>query len=63
MKEIYIINVSATGCNGDIIHYVSEAYTNIDNASQALERMNHFNHCDPNFMAYITGPVQLIDED
>lgn len=63
MKTIYIINVSATGWNGSIVHYVSEAYTNVDDASKTLERMYHFNNGDPNFMAYITGPVPLIEED
>ena len=63
MKTIYIINVSATGCNGGIVHYISEAYTNIDDASRTLEKMHHLNHGDPNFMAYITGPVPLIEED
>lgn len=64
MKTIYIVNVRMSDCNGSIIHVTACAYTNSDKASELCNEMNE-QSCqdDPNFMAYVTGPVPLIEED
>ena len=63
MKTIYIVNVRMSGCNGSIIHVTDCAYTNSDKAIELCNEMTEPHQNDPNFMAYVTGPVPLIEED
>ena len=59
MKSVYIINVQMTGGNGNVIHFVDEAYLNVETANKNYEQMTETYKDDPNFMAYIMGPILL----
>ena len=59
MKLVYIINVRMTGALGNVIQFVDEAYLNLETANKNYERMTETYKDDPNFMAYITGPILL----
>lgn len=63
MKWIYILNVRVTGSNGGIIHCTDSAYTDSEIAKEACNEMHDCYKDDPNFMAYITGPILLYEED
>ena len=51
-----------TGCNGNIIHCTQEAFLNVEKAKKGLESITETFKADPNFMAYICGPI-LLNED
>ena len=63
MKTIYIVNVRMTGVSGKLIYCTDRAYTDSDKASELCNQMNEQHQDDPNFMAYVTGPIPLIEED
>lgn len=62
MRSIYIINFQMTGCNGNVIHCTQEAFLNLEKAKKGLESITETFKNDPNFMAYICGPI-LLNED
>ena len=62
MRSIYIINFQMTGCNGDVIHCIKDAFLNIEKAKKGLESITKLYKDDPNFMAYICGPI-VLNED
>lgn len=59
MKTIYVINVRSTGYSGNVINSTDSAYTNSKKAHEVCCEMNDENKDDPNFMAYVTGPILL----
>ena len=63
MKTQYIVYVRMTGASGRLIYCTDRAYTDSDKASELCNQMNERHQDDPNFMAYVTGPIPLIEED
>ena len=63
MKTIYAINVRSTGCNGGIINSIDSAYTNEMVALDICNAMNKKHQDDLNFIAYVTGPILLYEEE
>ena len=59
MKGIYILNVRMTGANGGIIQFVESAFIDVELAIEQCYRMDEVYKDDPNYMAYITGPILL----
>ena len=57
MKMIYVIQGTSTGCNGNIIHWADSAFTDEQEAIKRCDRMNHSMKNDPNYFAYVTGPI------
>ena len=47
---------------GNIIHCTQEAFLNVEKAKKGLESNTETFKNDPNFMAYICGPI-LLNED
>ena len=62
MRTIYVINFQMTGWNGDIIHCIQDAFLNVEKAEKELESITKLYKDDPNFMAYICGPI-VLNED
>lgn len=60
MKSIYIVNAMVSGING-VTSRVEATFTNCDTAIEAMDRLNREHAGDPNYLAYITGPVLLND--
>ena len=59
MKMIYVIQGRSTGCNGNIIHWTDSAYTDEQEAMKQCNWMNRSRKNDPNYFAYVTGPIPL----
>lgn len=59
MKVVYIVSGRSTGCNGNIIHWTDCACISEDMALKVCDEMNQLNQDDPNYLAYVTGPVLL----
>ena len=59
MKMLYVIQGHSTGCNGDIIHWVDSAYFNAKEAHDQCSEMNRSVKNDPNYLAYVVGPIPL----
>ena len=62
MRTIYVINFRMTGWNGDIGWYSQDAFLSIEKAEKELESITKLYKDDPNFMAYICGPI-VLNED
>ena len=52
-----------TGASGKLIYCTDRAYTDSGKAIELCNQMNERHQDDPKFMAYVTGPVSLIEED
>lgn len=63
MKTIYILHFNRVNSNGDTIHYIDRAYTNLDMARDERDRMNNHYESEPNFRAYVTGPILLYEKE
>ena len=59
MKMIYVIQGHSTGCNGGIIHWVDSAYSDAKEAHDQCSEMNRSMKNDPNYLAYVVGPILL----
>lgn len=59
MKMIYVVQGRSTGCNGNIIYWTDSAYTDMQRAHDVCNEMNRSMRNDPNYMAYVTGPIPL----
>ena len=57
MKMIYVVQGTSTGCNGNIIHWADSAFTDEQEAIKRCDRMNRSMKNDPNYLAYVTGPI------
>ena len=57
MKTIYVVQVASTGCNGNIINWADSAFTDEQEAIKRRDRMNRYMKNDPNYFAYVTGPI------
>ena len=61
MKKIYMVNVQMTGCNGGIIRFTESAYLSEDKANEVCNAMHDRYENDPNYMAYVSGPIILYE--
>ena len=59
MKMIYVIQGHSMGCNGSIIHWVDSAYFYAKEAHDQCSEMNRSMKNDPNYLAYVVGPIPL----
>ena len=59
MKMIYVVQGHSTGINGNIIHWSDCAYINKQKAIDQCDAMNCSNKDDPNYLAYVVGPIPL----
>ena len=59
MKMIYVIQGHSTGYNGGIIHWVDSAYFDAKEAHDQCSEMNRSMKNDPNYFAYVVGPIPL----
>ena len=59
MKMIYVVQGHSTGINGNIIHWSDCAYINKQKAIDQCDAMNRSNKDDPNYLAYVVGPIPL----
>ena len=57
MKMIYVVQGTSTGCNGNIIHWADSAFNDEKEAIKRCDRMNRSMKNDPNYFAYVTGPI------
>ena len=59
MKTVYVIQGHSTGCNGNIIHWADCAYFDEKEANKQCNEMNRSIKNDPNYLAYVVGPIPL----
>ena len=59
MKMIYVIQGHSTGCNGGVIHWADRAYFDEKEAHDQCNEMNRSVKNDPNYLAYVVGPIPL----
>ena len=59
MKMVYVIQGHSTGCNGCIIHWADNAYFDEKEAHDRCNEMNRSVNNDPNYLAYVVGPIPL----
>mgnify|MGYP006054394081 CR=1 FL=1 len=59
MKTVYVIQGHSTGCNGGIIHWADSAYFDEKEANELLKSITADNKNDPNYLAYVVGPIPL----
>lgn len=64
MKNVYVIVGQSSGCNGDIIHWTDTVYVNKQKAIDVCDEMNRtMQQHDPNYMAYVAGPIPLVETE
>ena len=64
MKNVYVIAGRSTGCNGNIIYWTDTVYVNKQKAFDVCDEMNRtMQRHDPNYMAYVSGPILLDEEE
>lgn len=59
MKLVYVVQGHSTGMNGNIIHWADCAYTDKQKAFDQCDEMNRSIKNDPNYLAYVVGPIPL----
>lgn len=59
MKTVYVIQGHSTGSNGSIIHWADSAYADKQEAVNQCYEMNRSVKNDPNYLAYVVGPIPL----
>ena len=59
MKTVYVVQGHSTGCNGGIIHWADSAYFDEKEAHDQCNEMNRSAKNDPNYLAYVVGPIPL----
>ena len=61
MSFVYILNVQKFGANGNTIHLIKSAFTELKEAEEQCREMEEFYKDVPNYMVYITGPIPFYD--
>ena len=61
MKYIYVVCVKTTGCSGGIIRYSDIATADRERAIARADELNARYQDDPDYLAYVEGPVEFID--
>ena len=59
MKMVQVIQGHSTGCNGNIVHWADSAYFDEKEANKQCNEMNRSVKNDPNYLAYVVGPIPL----
>lgn len=59
MKMIYVIQGHSTGYNNGIIHWADSAYFDEKDAHDRCDEINRSIKNDPNYLAYVVGPIPL----
>lgn len=59
MKMVCVVQGHSTGCNGNIIYWADSAYTDEQKAHNQCSEMNRSIKNDPNYLAYVVGPIPL----
>lgn len=57
MKTVYVIQGLSTGCDGGVIHWADSAYFDEKEANKQCNEMNSSIKNDPNYLAYVVGPI------
>jgi hypothetical protein len=60
-KYIYVVCIKTTGVSGNIIHYSDIATTDRERAIARADELNGQYQDDPDYLAYVEGPVEFID--
>ena len=60
-KYIYVVCVKKTGGSGNIIHYSDITTANKERAIARADELNAQYQNDPDYLAYVEGPVEFID--
>ena len=60
-KYIYVVCIKTTGVSGNIIHYSDIAITDRERAIARADELNGQYQDDPDYLAYVEGPVEFID--
>lgn len=59
MDMVYVILGHSTGCNGGVICWADSAYFDKEKAYAQCNKMNYSITDDPNYLAYVVGPIPL----
>ena len=59
MKMVYVVRGHSTGCYGNIVHWADSAYVDKQEAINQCNEMNNSEKNDPNYLAYVVGPIPL----
>jgi hypothetical protein len=60
-KYIYVVLVKTTGVSGNVIHYSDIATADRERAIAKVDELNAKYQDDPDYLAYVEGPVEFID--
>lgn len=63
MKMVYIVQEQSTVIKGNIIHWADSAYIDEQEAIKQCNAMNRSIKNDPNYLAYVIGPIPLKEND
>lgn len=59
MELVYVVTRNSVGVNGNIIHWADRAYTDKQKAFDLCDEINRTVNNDPNYLAYVVGPIPL----
>lgn len=59
MKMVYVVQVRSTGTNGNIIRWADSCYIDEQEAINQCDVMNRSIKNDPNYLAYVVGPIPV----
>ena len=59
MKMVYVVQGYSTGCYGNIVHWADSVYADKHEAINQCNAMNNSEKNDPNYLAYVVGPIPL----
>lgn len=59
MKTVYVVQVRSTGINGNIIRWADSCYIDEQEAINQCDVMNRSIKNDPNYLAYVVGPIPV----
>lgn len=59
MKMVYVVQGQSTGINGNIIYWADSCYIDEQEAINQCNVMNRSIKNDPNYFAYVVGPIPV----
>lgn len=60
MEMVYVVQGQSTGINGNIIRWADSCYIDEQEAIDQCNVMNRSIKNDPNYLAYVVGPIPVI---
>ena len=61
MKYVYVVSVKTIGASGDAINYLDIVTASRKRAIGRADELNEQHQDDPDYLAYVEGPVEVID--